>query len=243
MSQRQAEGRAEALAQLVVEQRKELDQYKKRLEILEQRQDNDARVVNNTVNNINNGTINNGPVNVVYHFGSPVSSDRAVLRQIVTNTLDEALAKFSGDVNRAALSAIRRMGRIMFSADLSPKNLTCFMQNQRSKEAMLHAPDGWCPSSGDSIAGRIAAAVYDVIFNNQPLQDHAKYQPLLKKIGDLERSTDWDLIFRGMMETNKGQLRTHLGHVPRAGERHGPPEEGLLEDDDRTEALGGGGAK
>lgn len=140
----------------------------------------------------------------------------------VKRLLDEAKAMESGP---GAQLALLRAAEEIFSSRKHPENLTCFLPNKKTKEALVHGTEGWEVRPEAAILPAIAQRSHTALFDAQPLphlegcegmRDHRDYVHIFRELLDNEAAYSQGVLgLHEMLVRNKTLVAQVLGSLPR----------------------------
>lgn len=181
----------------------------------------------------NSVTINqlqqNNQMNVVV-FGQ--ESTAHLTPGAIKRLLDEAVGL---DAGPAAALAMLRAAEEIYSNRSHPENITCFLPNKKTKEALVHGAAGWEVRPEAAVLPAIAQRSHTALFNAQPLPElegcedmrsHRDYLAIYKELQANEKLYNSGVLgLRELLVRNKALLEAALGTLPRANEANTPREE------------------
>ena len=99
---------------------------------------------------------------------------KAILDTCVQNTV----------IENAAEMAMQKMAMAVYSDPAHPENITCFLPNKKTNDALIHTAEGWEVQPVGLVVTPMAERSVTEIFDKQPLQDYAKYDGLMRELRD-----------------------------------------------------------
>lgn len=136
----------------------------------------------------------------------------------IRDLLLEAL-RTNPTIPAAAQAAILKAAFIIYSDPAHPENVTCYIPNKKSDEALIHTlqPDGtmaWtlCPTS--FVLEPLAKKSIDAIFDMQPFENADDFAPLMRELRDNEKRYAQGLELRPILIRNKDLLTRVLRALP-----------------------------
>ena len=120
----------------------------------------------------------------------------------------------------AAQNAIIETAMIVYSDPEHPENLTCFLPNKKTDDALLYTDRGWDIQPVSIIVPRMAVKSLDALFNKQPYEEDADlYTNVMVELRDNEKKyVSGTAKFRPILVRNKDLLIKMLGSLPIAGQ-------------------------
>lgn len=227
-NKRNGEDGMERLYQHVIQrQQRENADLRRRVQNLEDRFAAGAplAVQGSTVTNHNNyGVVNNITVNIFRQEATPHIGLREVKRIL------DGTKCLAADPAGAATQVLMEMAMLIYSDPEHPENLTCFLPNKKTKDALVHAarPDGgtsWEVRPVPLTLSPMAQKSLDVIFRNQPLpgldgcdgmSDHHEYDYVIKELAHNEERYARGEALQPILIRNKDLLAKALARLPSA---------------------------
>lgn len=160
----------------------------------------------NVVNNVDNRVT----INV---FGQ--ESIEHVTSSKIRDILDDSLK--SPAIPLAAQTAIMKTAMLIYSDPEHPENLTCFLPNKKTNDALVHTENGWEIQSIMLVASPIAQRTIDALFAKQPFEDADTYENLMANLRDNEEKYAAGESLRPVLVRNKDLLQRALQTLPLAG--------------------------
>jgi hypothetical protein len=106
-----------------------------------------------------------------------------VTAERIRSILDEAL-RAAALPAAAAAAAVLKTAMAVFSDTEYPENLTCFLPNKKTNDALVHAEGGWGVQPMRLVAELMMRTIMDVMFDQQPYEDAEAYAPLMKELAE-----------------------------------------------------------
>lgn len=159
---------------------------------------------------------------VVFGQESTAHLDAGAIKRL----LDEAVGLEAGP---AAALAMLRTAEEIYSNRSHPENITCFLPNKKTREALVHGAAGWEVRPEAAVLPAIAQKSHTALFNAQPLPElegcegmrsHRDYLEIYKELQANEKLYNSGVLgLRELLVRNKALLEVALGALPRAEER------------------------
>ena len=140
----------------------------------------------------------------------------------IKDILDESLKMAA--LPEAARAAVLRTAQLIYSDPAHPENLTCFLPNKKTDDALVHGSGGWEVQSVSLVLPPMAQKSVDTLFAQQPYENAEAYGKLLKALAETEAKHAGSADLRPVLIRNKAVLAVALGTPPRAGEYSTPIE-------------------
>ena len=146
---------------------------------------------------------------------SHVDPDR--IRAILTDSLAVAA------LPAAAQRAILQTAMLVYSDPDHPENLTCFLPNKKTDDALVHmsradGTTGWEVQPVLLVLPAMATRSVDTLFDKQPFEDADAFEPLMVELRDKEAQyTKGGGDLRPVLVRNKDLLSRALKELPLAG--------------------------
>mgnify|MGYP006130921465 CR=1 FL=1 len=118
---------------------------------------------------------------------------------------------------RAAMQAVLKAALLVYSDPDYPENLTCYLPNKREGSALVHGRGGWEIRPLQIIAPPMAQRSVAILFDKQPFEDAAKFEPLMAELRDNEERYATGSEMRTILVRNKDLLTRALKSLPVAG--------------------------
>ena len=99
---------------------------------------------------------------------------KAILDTCVQNTV----------IADAAQMAMLKMAMRAYSDPKHPENVTCFLPNKKTNDALIHTAEGWEVQPVDLVVTPMAERSVTELFDKQPLEDYTKYDGLMRELRD-----------------------------------------------------------
>lgn len=125
----------------------------------------------------------------------------------IKGILDEALR--SSSVSGAAQIAVLKTAMLVFSDPNHPENLTCYLPNKKTNDAMVWSKTGWEVQPTSLVLPPMAQISLDEIFKKQPYDDSDKlreYGLVLKELASNEGAYALGAELRPILVRNKDLL-------------------------------------
>ena len=128
--------------------------------------------------------------------------------------LDECLQRPA--LPTAISEAVLKTAMLVYSDPDRPENLTAYLPNKKTKDALVHTKAGWEVQPTQLILPPMALKSIDTIFGKQPHSD--EYAPLLKELQQNEARFAAGEDLHPILVRNKELLARALATLPVAGE-------------------------
>jgi hypothetical protein len=117
----------------------------------------------------------------------------------------------------AAEAAVLKMAMLIYSDPARPENLTCYLPNKKTNEALVHGENGWevCPTA--LVLPPMAEKSVRQLFAKQPYENIYHYDPLIKALRDNAQRFASGVEMRPIIVRNKDLLQQALKELPLAG--------------------------
>ena len=123
---------------------------------------------------------------------------KAILDTSVQNSL----------VGDAAQMALLKMAMALYSDPAHPENITCFLPNKKTNDALIHTADGWEVQPVDLVVTPMAERSMNELFDKQPLEDYQKYDKVMRELlNNGERHIGNTSALRPILVRNKGLIK------------------------------------
>jgi hypothetical protein len=171
---------------------------------------------NNTINQIHN----NIQINV---FGQE-RVDHIGARQIYELLLN------ARNATEPAVQALLETALVIFSDPEHPENLTCYLPNKKTQDALIHGKTGWQIQPVELVLDPMMKRSFDVIFQKQPFggEEGLPENPDIKGCGEVlkqlmrleedahqsKRASGPNGPLRSVLVRNKDELSRALGGAP-----------------------------
>lgn len=136
--------------------------------------------------------------------------------ELVRKVLDEAL-RSSPVLELAAAAAVLKMSMMSYSDIERPDNLTCFLPNKKTTDALIHTAKGWQTSPSSLVIPPMVQSSINAIFDHQPFENPENYGALLRTLIDNEKQLMSGTELLSLLIRNKGLLMRLLDRLPVAG--------------------------
>ena len=178
---------------------------------------------------INNGVVVQNTNNITFNIFGAENIDH-VTRARIAEIL-APLKQFSA--SDAAIQALLQTALLIYSDPEHPENITCYMPNKKTKEALVYKDAGWEVQPVSLVLPPIMQKSVDLLFDKQPIEgvgdtpvgtDMDACGDILKVLQEFEKDpkrakqiagTDGSL--RAVLIRNKGQLARILEKPPEPG--------------------------
>ena len=149
---------------------------------------------------------NNVTINI---FGAEDTS--YMRRPEVKAILDRALRVSPTDPQQAVRHALTQIGYSVYSNTEHPENITCYIPNKKREEVLVHTGERWELRPSSEVTPDMYVNSMNILFNQQPFEDVAKYGQLMTEARDREHDPHFaSSLHRGyttLLTENKGKLR------------------------------------
>jgi len=149
---------------------------------------------------------------VVVNFFGQERIDHVTLEKIKA-ILDESLRVPA--LPAAADTAVLRTAMLVYSDPSRPENLTCYLPNKKTGEALVHTEAGWEVQPTTLVLPPMAQKSVDTLFDKQPYEDADAYVPLLKELQQNEARYAAGEELRPILVRNKDLLARAEDPPPR----------------------------
>jgi len=133
----------------------------------------------------------------------------------IRGILDESMK--APALPEAAQAAVLRTAQLIYSDPAHPENLTCFLPNKKTNDALVHGASGWEVQPVSLVLPPMAKRSVDTLFDQQPYEDAETYGALMKELSVAEAKHADGLHLRPILTRNKGFLGAALAKLPVAG--------------------------
>lgn len=188
----------------------------------------DNAQVDNSKNIRNSVTINHQTINV---FG------REQMGHISQARVYSLLMKTQGlALTDAAAQAVLEAALLIYSDPDHPENITCYLPNKKTNEALVHGDHGWNIQPVDLVLTPMMQKSIDVLFTKQPFgaEEGLPEEPnisacgiVLKGLSEFEkdptqkrRMAGKEGQLRAVLIRNKDELKRALNTLPLSGSQH-----------------------
>ncbi len=124
--------------------------------------------------------------------------------------LDECLQRPA--LPQAVDEAVLKAAMLVYSDPERPENLTAYLPNKKTKDALVHTKDGWEVQPTKLVLPPMALKSIDTIFGKQPHEE--EYAPLLKELQQNEARFAAGEELRPLLVRNKDLLARVLATLP-----------------------------
>ena len=123
--------------------------------------------------------------------------------------LDDSITK--GLIADAATAAVQKAAMMTYSDPVHPENLTCYLSNKKTNDALVHTENGWEVQPASLILVPMAAQSINELFEKQPLEGAEKYDSLMRELRDNEnKHLSNTAALRAILVRNKKLLKAAL---------------------------------
>ncbi len=137
-----------------------------------------------------------------------------VTAERIKTILDECLQRPA--LPAAVGEAVLKTAMLVYSDPDRPENLTAYLPNKKTKDALVHTQAGWEVQPTQLVLPPMALKSIDTIFGKQPPED--EYAPLLKELQQNEARFAAGEDLHPILVRNKDLLARALATLPVAGE-------------------------
>ena len=159
-----------------------------------------------------NAQVDNSKKIVINVFGQE-KLDHVTAERIKT-ILDECLQRPA--LPTAADEAVLKTAMLVYSDPGRPENLTAYLPNKKTKDALVHTEAGWEIQPTKLVLPPMALKSIDTLFGKQPHED--EYAPLLKELQQNEARFAAGEALQPILVRNKDLLARALKTLPLAGQ-------------------------
>lgn len=164
--------------------------------------------------NVDNRVIDNRVI--VNIFGREDASH--ITRDQVKEILDGSLQQ---KVPEAVQQAVLKTALLIYSDPSHPENLTCFLPNKKTGDALVHVSRGGMPvweiQPYKLVVSPMAQKGIDALFDNQPFENADAYEALMADLRDNEQKYAAGADLKPVLVRNKDLLARALGSLPKVG--------------------------
>ena len=132
----------------------------------------------------------------------------------IKTILDECLQRPA--LPTAVGEAVLKTAMLVYSDPNRPENLTAYLPNKKTKDALVHTKAGWEVQPTQLVLPPMALKSIDAIFGKQPHED--EYAPLLKELQENEARFAAGEDLHPILVRNKDLLARVLATLPVAGQ-------------------------
>jgi len=159
-----------------------------------------------------NAQVDNSKKIVINVFGQE-RIDHVTLEKIKA-ILDECLQRPA--LPTAVDEAVLKTAMLVYSDPSRPENLTAYLPNKKTKDALVHTETGWEVQPTTLVLPPMALKSIDTLFGKQPHED--EYAPLLKELQQNEARFAAGEALHPILVRNKDLLARALATLPMAGQ-------------------------
>ncbi len=134
----------------------------------------------------------------------------------IKTILDECLQRPA--LPTAVDEAVLRTAMLVYSDPSRPENLTAYLPNKKTNDALVHTEAGWEVQPTTLVLPPMAQKSIDTLFEKQPYEDAESYAPLLKELQQNEERFAAGEDLRPVLVRNKDLLTRALATLPVAGQ-------------------------
>ena len=124
-------------------------------------------------------------------------------------------------LSSAAQGAVLKTAMLVYSDPEHPENLTCYLPNKKTNDALVHmtrnGTSGWEVQPVPLVLPPMAQKSIDALFDRQPFEDAATFEPLLAELRASEKEYASGGLLRPILVRNKDLLARALEQLPVAG--------------------------
>ncbi len=183
------------------------------LSLLRKQQEASSSSTTQIIDNSRQTTVNQ-TVNQMVHvnvFGEEKLDH--VTAERIKAILDECLQRPA--LPTAVSEAVLKTAMLVYSDPDRPENLTAYLPNKKTKDALVHTKAGWEVQPTQLVLPPMALKSIDTIFGRQPPED--EYAPLLKELQQNEARFAAGEDLHPILVRNKDLLARALATLPVAG--------------------------
>ena len=129
--------------------------------------------------------------------------------------LDSSLR--AGAPETKASTAILQTALLAYSDPDHPENLTCYLPNKKTDDALVHGNAGWEVRPCPLVLAPMAQQSLDQLFDKQPFESAETYESLMAELRDNEERYTTGEALRPVLVRNKDLLARALESLPVAG--------------------------
>ena len=129
--------------------------------------------------------------------------------------LDSSLR--AGAPETKASTAILQTALLAYSDPDHPENLTCYLPNKKTDDALVHGNAGWEVRPCPLVLAPMAQQSLDQLFDKQPFESAETYESLMAELRDNEERYATGEALRPVLVRNKDLLARALESLPVAG--------------------------
>jgi hypothetical protein len=120
-------------------------------------------------------------------------------------------------LSHAVQGAVLKTAMLVYSDPDHPENLTCYLPNKKTNDALVHTEGGWEVQPVTLVLPPMAQKSIDALFDRQPFEDAATFEPLMAELRASEREFSTGGLLRPILVRNKDLLTRALEQLPVAG--------------------------
>jgi len=138
-----------------------------------------------------------------------------ITKDCVRKILDEAL--LAPELSTAVQTALTKIAMLIYSDPEHPENLTCYIPNKKSNDALIHSENGWELQPTAIVLPPIAKTSVDFLFEMQPHENPEAYGLLMKELANNEKRHSSGASMRTVLVRNKDLILNIFKKLPVAG--------------------------
>ena len=127
----------------------------------------------------------------------------------IKTILDDSLSS-TASIPAAAQMAVTKTAMLIYSDPDHPENLTCYLPNKKTNDALVHTAQGWEIQPISIVIATIGQVTIDHIFAKQPHENADHYTLIMRELMKNEQSYISDSLIRPILVRN----RSLLGDAP-----------------------------
>ena len=90
----------------------------------------------------------------------------------------------NSQVEDAAQTALLKMAMAAYSDPHHPENITCFLPNKKTNDALVHTSSGWEVQPVNLVVTPMAERSMSELFDKQPYENYQKYDGVMRELRD-----------------------------------------------------------